>query len=290
MDKITIVTGGCGFIGHHLVNRLVDIGKNVVVFDNLSTGKKERLPEGVKFYKLDLTIDELPILENVDAIYHLAATTSVEESLQNPAKYKNHILNATRRLLLWAKDVGARRVVMASTAAVYGDPSVIPTHEGVPVNPISPYAEYKWRAENHLAHCHGKGLTTSCLRFFNVFGEGQPTTGSYAPAVARFMAQYENFEPITVTGNGSQTRDYIYVKDIVAALIIAMARDNFFILNLGSGEELTILEIAEAFGGEIQFIPKRNEPYQSCADIRMATIELGWTPTKNIIKWIHENK
>jgi UDP-glucose 4-epimerase len=290
MGKITIVTGGCGFIGHHLVNRLVDIGKTVVVFDNLSTGKKERLPEGVKFYKLDLTIDELPILENVDAIYHLAATTSVEESLQNPAKYKNHILNATRRLLLWAKDVGARRVVMASTAAVYGDPLIIPTHEGVPVNPMSPYAEYKWRAENHLAHCHGKGLTTSCLRFFNVFGEGQPTTGSYAPAVARFMTQYENFEPITVTGDGSQTRDYIYVKDIVAALIIAMTRDNFFILNLGSGEELTILEIAEAFGGEIQFIPKRNEPYQSCADIKMATVELGWTPTKNIIKWIHENK
>lgn len=290
MDKITIVTGGCGFIGHHLVNRLVDIGKTVVVFDNLSTGKKERLPEGVKFYKLDLTIDELPILENVDAIYHLAATTSVEESLQNSAKYKNHILNATRRLLLWAKDVGARRVVMASTAAVYGDPLVIPTHEGVSVNPMSPYAEYKWRAENHLAHCHGKGLTTSCLRFFNVFGEGQPTTGSYAPAVARFMTQYENFEPITVTGDGSQTRDYIYVKDIVAALIIAMTRDNFFILNLGSGEELTILEIAEAFGGEIQFIPKRNEPYQSCADIKMATVELGWTPTKNIIKWIHENK
>jgi UDP-glucose 4-epimerase len=290
MDKITVVTGGCGFIGHHLVNRLVDIGKTVVVFDNLSTGKKERLPEGVKLYKLDLTIDELPNLENVDAIYHLAATTSVEESLQNPAKYKNHILNATRRLLLWAKDMNARRVVMASTAAVYGDPSIIPTHEGVPVNPISPYAEYKWRAENHLAHCHGKGLTTSCLRFFNVFGEGQPTSGSYAPAVARFMAQYENFEPITVTGDGSQTRDYIYVKDIVAALIIAMTRDNFFILNLGSGEELTILEIAESFGGEITHIPARKEPYQSCADIKMASIELGWTPTKNIIKWIHENK
>jgi UDP-glucose 4-epimerase len=290
MDKITVVTGGCGFIGHHLVNRLVDIGKTVVVFDNLSTGKRERLPEGVKLYKLDLTIDELPNLENVDAVYHLAATTSVEESLQNPAKYKNHILNATRRLLLWAKDMNARRVVMASTAAVYGDPSIIPTHEGVPVNPISPYAEYKWRAENHLAHCHGKGLTTSCLRFFNVFGEGQPNSGSYAPAVARFMTQYENFEPITVTGDGLQTRDYIYVKDVVAALIIAMTRDNFFILNLGSGEELTILEIAESFGGEITHIPARKEPYQSCADIKMATIELGWTPTKNIIKWINENK
>ena len=290
MDKITVVTGGCGFIGHHLVKRLVDIGKTVVVLDNLSTGRFTDMPEGATLYKMDLTVDAFPTLENVDAIYHLAATTSVEESLSNAPKYKANILSATKRLLIWAADMNARRIVMASTAAVYGDPSIIPTHEGVPVNPMSPYAEYKWRAENHLAHCHGKGLTTSCLRFFNVFGEGQPTSGSYAPAVARFMTQYENFEPITVTGDGSQTRDYIYVKDIVAALIIAMTRDNFFILNLGSGEELTILEIAEAFGGEIQFIPKRNEPYQSCADIKMATVELGWTPTKNIIKWIHENK
>jgi UDP-glucose 4-epimerase len=290
MEKITIVTGGCGFIGHHLVQRLVDIGKTVVVFDNLSTGKKERLPEGVKFYKLDLTLDELPMIEGVDAIYHLAATTSVEESLQNPDKYKAHILSATKRLLLWAKDVGARRIVMASTAAVYGDPAVIPTSEACPVNPMSPYAEYKWRAEQHLAYCHDKGITTAALRFFNVFGEGQPKSGSYAPAIARFMDQYNKWEPITVTGNGSQSRDYVYVKDVVAALIMAMARNNHFILNIGSGEELTILEIAETFGGEIQFIPKRNEPYQSCADIKMATIELGWTPTINAIKWIHENK
>ena len=290
MDKITIVTGGCGFIGHHLVKRLVDIGKTVVVLDNLSTGRFTDMPEGATLYKMDLTVDAFPTLENVDAIYHLAATTSVEESLSNAPKYKANILSATKRLLIWAADINARRIVMASTAAVYGDPSIIPTHEGVPVNPMSPYAEYKWRAENHLAHCHGKGLTTSCLRFFNVFGEGQPTSGSYAPAVARFMTQYENFEPITVTGDGSQTRDYIYVGDIVAALIMAMAKDNFFILNLGSGQELTILEIAEAFGGEIQFVPKRNEPYQSCADIKMATIELGWTPSKNIITWINKNK
>jgi len=108
--------------------------------------------------------------------------------------------------------------------------------------------------------------------------------------VARFMTQYNDFEPITVTGDGSQTRDYVYVKDVVAALIMAMSRDNFFILNIGSGEELSILEVAEAFGGEIQFIPKRNEPYQSCADIKMATIELGWTPSTSIISWIKKNK
>jgi UDP-glucose 4-epimerase len=290
MDKITVVTGGCGFIGHHLVKRLVDIGKTVVVLDNLSTGRFTDMPEGATLYKMDLTIDAFPNLQNVDAIYHLAATTSVEESLSNAPKYKANILSATKRLLIWAADINARRIVMASTAAVYGDPAIIPTHEGVPVNPMSPYAEYKWRAENHLAHCHGKGLTTACLRFFNVFGEGQPTFGSYAPAVARFMTQYNAFEPITVTGDGSQTRDYIYVKDVVAALIMAMSRDNFFILNIGSGEELSILEIAESFGGEIQFIPKRNEPYQSCADIKMATIELGWTPNTNIISWIKKNK
>ena len=290
MDKITVVTGGCGFIGHHLVKRLVDIGKTVVVLDNLSTGRFTDMPEGATLYKMDLTIDDFPNLQNVDAIYHLAATTSVEESLSNAPKYKANILSATKRLLIWAADINARRIVMASTAAVYGDPSIIPTHEGVPVNPMSPYAEYKWRAENHLAHCHGKGLTTACLRFFNVFGEGQPTSGSYAPAVARFMTQYSDFEPITVTGDGSQTRDYVYVKDVVAALIMAMSRDNFFILNIGSGEELSILEVAESFGGEIQFVPKRNEPYQSCADIKMATIELGWTPSTNIISWIKKNK
>ena len=290
MDKITVVTGGCGFIGHHLVKRLVDIGKTVVVLDNLSTGRFTDMPEGATLYKMDLTIDDFPNLQNVDAIYHLAATTSVEESLSNAPKYKANILSATKRLLIWAADINARRIVMASTAAVYGDPSIIPTHEGVPVNPMSPYAEYKWRAENHLAHCHGKGLTTSCLRFFNVFGEGQPTSGSYAPAVARFMTQYNDFEPITVTGDGSQTRDYVYVKDVVAALIMAMSKNNFFILNIGSGEELSILEIAEAFGGEIQFIPKRHEPYQSCADVKMASIELGWTASTNIISWIKKNK
>lgn len=290
MDKITVVTGGCGFIGHHLVNRLVDIGKTVVVLDNLSTGKRERLPKEVQFYQMDLTIDDFPVLENVDAIYHLAATTSVEESLHNPEKYKSNILTATKRLLIWAADMNARRVVMASTAAVYGDPEIIPTHEGVPVNPLSPYAEYKWRAEQHLAHCHGKGLTTAALRFFNVFGEGQPTSGSYAPAVARFMTQYSKWEPITVTGDGLQTRDYVYVKDIVAALIMSMSRDDHFILNLGSGEELSILEIAESFGGEIIHIEARKEPRQSCADIKMASIVLGWVPTLNVIKWIHENK
>lgn len=290
MKNIIVVTGGAGFIGHHLVNKLIEMGKKVVVFDNLSSGKIERIPDGVEFYQMDLVTDEFPLINNVESVYHLAATTSVEESLSNPEKYKLNILDATKRVLSWATDIGVRRVVMASTAAVYGDPLIIPTNEGVPVNPLSPYAEYKWRAEQHLAHCHGNNITTAALRFFNVFGEGQPKTGSYAPAVARFMDQYDSNQPITVTGDGLQTRDYVYVKDIVSGLIISMARNNHFIINLGCGEELTILDIAKSFGGEIKHIEPRNEIRRSCSNIEIAKIELGWTPTTNVIEWIRENK
>lgn len=288
MQNITIVTGGCGFIGFHLVNRLVEIGKTVVVLDNLSTGKNVQMPEGATLYKMDLTIDDFPNLQNVDDIYHLAATTSVEESLVNPSKYQSNILLATRRLLKWSVDIKARRVVMASTAAVYGNPSIIPTNENVVTNPMSPYAEYKLKAESYISYHHTKDLTTACLRFFNVFGEGQPTTGSYAPAVARFINQYNNSELITITGDGLQTRDYVYIKDVVNALVMAMSTNKHFIANVGSGRELTILEIAKAFDSGITFIPKRNEPNRSCADITLIKHELGWEPCENVISWIEK--
>lgn len=291
-QRVQIVTGGAGFIGHHLVNTLIERGEWVIVIDNLSTGKVERVPKSVKLLKLDLSVDEIPNLPyQIDTVYHLAATTSVEESLVNPNKYKNHILNATTRVLLWAANQGARRVVMASTAAVYGNPEWIPTPEYNKTNPLSPYAEWKLEAERVMESFHAPGtMTTACLRFFNVFGEGQPSTGSYAPAVARFMKQYESYNPITVTGDGSQTRDYVYVKDIVDGLIKAAEKDHHFVVNLGSGEELSILEIAEAFGGEIMFIPPRIEPKRSCADITEAWTELGWKPSTNVIKWIHQIK
>ena len=291
-QRVQIVTGGAGFIGHHLVNALLDRGETVIIIDNLSTGVAKRIPNGVKLLKLDLSVDQIPELPyQVDTVYHLAATTSVEESLKNSNKYKHHILNATTRLLLWAGNQGARRVIMSSTAAVYGNPGSIPTSELDKTNPLSPYAEWKLEAERIMASFHMPGvMTTACLRFFNVFGEGQPMSGSYAPAVARFMEQYEQFLPITVTGDGTQTRDYVYVKDIVDGLIRASLNEDHFILNLGSGEELSMIDIADAFGGEITFIPARNEPKRSCADITEAWSQLGWKPSINVIKWIHQTK
>lgn len=291
-QRVQIVTGGAGFIGHHLVRTLLEKGERVIVIDNLSTGKIERIPEGVTLLKLDLSNEEIPAVGyDVDVVYHLAATTSVEESLSDPVKYKSNILDATNLVLKWSLKQNARRVVMASTAAVYGNPDVIPTSEQVKCDPLSPYAEWKLESEKLMKLFHSPGkMTTSCLRFFNVFGEGQPSTGSYAPAVARFIRQYEQQEPITVTGNGSQTRDYVYVKDIVNGLIKAGEKDTHFVVNLGSGEELTILDIAKAFNREINFIAPRIEPKRSCADITKASLELGWKPTTNVIKWIHQIK
>lgn len=293
MEKeVSVVTGGAGFIGHHLVHELLKIGEKVIVIDNLSTGKIERLPREIELLNLDLSIDEIPILPYlIKNVYHLASTTSVEESLSNPKKYEKNIFDATNNVLLWAKNQRVKRVILSSTAAVYGNTEIIPTSELTKSDPQSPYAEWKLKSEGLMESFHTPDkMTTCCLRFFNVFGEGQPSIGSYAPAVSRFMEQYEKNKPITVTGDGSQTRDYVYVKDIVSALIKASRKDIYFVLNLGSGEELSILDIAKSFGNEITFIPPRIEIKRSCSNINEAWNILNWKPTINVIKWVSKNK
>ena len=158
---------------------------------------------------------------------------------------------------------------------------------------MSPYANWKLNAEHLLKQFNERyDIRTTALRFFNVFGEGQHDSGSYAPAVALFLKQFEAFNPITVTGDGLQTRDYIYVKDVCKALYRSITRPvrHFRVMNVGTGEEVTILDIAESFGGEIKYIAPRVEPKRSCASITSIQKDLNWQPSKSILNWIKEVK
>lgn len=293
MAKV-IVTGGAGFIGHHLVNLLLSEGHEIEVWDNLSTGSLDNLPNHPKvtFRELDLTIDTLPEVA-ADWIFHLAAPVSVQESLENPYKYEQGCFMATKRVLDWALKTGVTDITFASTAAVYGDREDVPFLEDSVMRPMSPYAEWKLNSEHVIKNFSERhGIRGTALRFFNVFGEGQHDSGSYAPAVALFLKQFEAFQPITVTGTGKQTRDYIYVKDICSALLKTMlhpARE-FRVMNVGTGAETSVLDIAETFAGEIKFIPARKEPMRSLADNEMIKLNLNWAPSKNILQWINEVK
>ena len=289
-----IVTGGAGFIGHHLVNLLLEEGHTVEVWDNLSTGKLENIPSNPNctFRELDLTIDILPEV-SADWVFHLAAPVSVQESLENPYKYEQGCFMATKRVLDWSVAHGVTDFTLASTAAVYGDREDAPFVEDSELKPMSPYAEWKLNAEHLIKQYNQRfGMRTTALRFFNVFGEGQHDSGSYAPAVALFLKQFEAFQPITVTGDGQQTRDYIYVKDICKALYSTMKNPwgTTRVMNVGTGEETSIIEIARAFGGEYTFIAPRVEPKRSCASISTIQKELRWQPSKSILAWINEVK
>lgn len=288
--KRALVTGGAGFIGSTLSKMLIEKGYDVTVWDNLSTGKKSNLPKEVTFQKIDIVESDFPCID-VDHVFHLAAPISVQESLEDPLKYMKGCYYGTLRLMRWAEVNGIKTFQMASTAAVYGEPEEIPTTEGAKTAPMSPYAEGKLKAEKVLLSFQDK-MTCTALRLFNVFGEGQNSTGSYAPAVARFMDQVKRQNPITVTGDGTQTRDYIYVGDVCRAFLAAAEREGqFLVANVATGNETNVIDIAKAFEGHpIEFIEKRKEPQRSCADISKIKGALGWEPSVNILDWIASKK
>jgi len=285
-----VVTGGAGFIGSHLVKELLSNGYYVTVLDNFSTGDIDNLEPhpNLMIEVRDITVDELPTIQ-FDTLFHLAAPVSVPESLEDPMKYWTGICIGSRRVIEWAYEMGAKTVVAASTAAVYGDSIDVPLKESSQPQPMSPYAEFKLEMEYMLAGYNRPEFKCSALRFFNVFGEGQRSTGGYRSAVPIFLEQYQSYQPITVTGDGTQTRDWIYVGDIVNA-ILEMAKADYQqempIYNVGSGSETQVIEVAEAFGGEHIHIAKRDEPMRSVADISLITQNLNWKPETNLLSWI----
>ena len=291
-----IVTGGAGFIGSHLVKKLIDLGWQVTVIDNFSTGSLENI-EGLDCQIIEEDVSNITIQDwqiEHDALFHLAAPVSVEESLNNPKKYYDQILRGTANIVDWSLKQGNRDVIIASTAAIYGDSEDLPYIESGSIDPISPYAKAKHMTELLLKEEYEKRpFKGTALRFFNVFGEGQRNEGGYLSAVPIFLNQYESFEPITVTGDGKQTRDFIYVGDVVEACISAytdISENGIQIMNVASGQETSIMDLAEAFGGEIIHIPERLEPKRSVADITKIKSTLSWKPLTRLLTWVKQIK
>lgn len=289
-----VVTGGAGFIGHHLVHKLLDQGWSVTVLDDFSTGELENLkPDSkLKIEVLDISCDPLPNIK-FDVLFHLAAPVSVQESLENPDKYHRGISVASQRVMEWAHEMGAKSMVAASTAAVYGESTNMPLKESHNPEPMSPYAEFKLEMEHQMALYNKPDFKCVALRFFNVFGEGQRSTGGYRSAVPIFLEQYQSYQPITVTGDGTQTRDWVYVCDVVNAILECNKlyyNEIMPVYNVGSGTETQVIDVAEAFGGEMVYIEKRDEPMRSVSDISKITQETTWQAETNLLSWVKQIK
>jgi len=286
MSRKVVVTGGAGFIGSHLVDALVALGRQVVAVDDLSAGKETNVNGGARLAVVNI-LDATSLqreFAGADTVYHLAAKPRVQLSIEKPMETGLTNINGTMNVLRAAEQTGVRRVVFASSSSVYGNPAVLPAHEGLEPNPLSPYAAHKQVGEV-LCRVWGTtyGLETVCLRFFNVYGPRFDPSGPYALVIGKFIGQRLAGEPLTVCGDGEQTRDFTHVSDVVRACIAAgdVRLHGFPVgpVNIGGGNPASINRIAALVGGPVVRVPARTgEPRATHADISRAKALLDWAP------------
>ena len=249
-----LVTGGAGFIGSHLVDRLLDEGFKVWVVDNLYTGQMENLiqhrgKKGFRFVEGDIRNFELvkKIVRGVDAVFHEAALVSVTRSVENPLLSNETNVTGTLNLLKACVDARVKRFVYASSSSVYGETETLPKHEDLATMPLSPYAVSKLAAENYVRVFHDVyGLETVCLRYFNVYGPRQ-TYGPYSGVISIFINRLLEDQPPIIYGDGEQTRDFTNAQDVVEANMLALSAQNAVgeVFNIASGTAITVYELAK---------------------------------------------
>jgi UDP-glucose 4-epimerase len=246
----TLVTGGAGFLGHHLCNALVEAGHEVIAVDDLSAGDPDRLNQHVLFHRASvLNRPKLwTLLHGVECVYHLAARVLVAESVLYPREYNEVNVGGTVVLLEAMRDLSIPRLILASSGAIYGEQEAQPIAESAPPHPNSPYAVSKLAAE-HYVHTIGAlwDISTTVLRIFNAYGPGQTLPASHAPVVPRFLQQAVGGGSLVIFGDGRQTRDYVYVDDVVTALMAAGEAEDVErkTINVGSGKETAVNELAQ---------------------------------------------
>ena len=288
------ITGAAGFLGSALANHLVRSGHSVRGLDDLSTGNPEALLPDIHFTRGD--INDRPKLwtqlQEVDCVYHLAARVVVPESVLYPREYNTVNVGGTVTLMEAMRDVGVRRVVFISSGAIYGDQAVQPMGEDAIPNPSSPYAVSKLAAEYYVRTIGALyGIETVSLRVFNVYGPGQQMPPVHAPVIPNFLRQASLNGTLVLSGDGNQTRDYVYINDIVNAMVTAATAPgaNQAIINVGSGKDISVRELVhlvlEVTGGkpEIVYSP-RNErgPARLCADLTLARKTINYQPLTSL--------
>ncbi len=282
MNKKAVVTGGEGFIGNHLRKALIDEGFEVVSID-IKSGQD---------------ILNTPMLTEAFAgatyVFHTAALPRVPYSIEHPQETNKINVEGTLSVLVAAKEAGVQKVIYSGSSSAYGNQTVMPLTEDMPANPISPYALQKYIGEQYCKLFRDVyGLPTVSLRYFNVYGPGMDPNGAYALAIGKFILQRQEGKPITITGDGTQTRDFTHVRDVVHANILAATSEHVGkgeVINVGAGRGVAMNEVAEMIGGPLEHIAPRLEPHDTRADNSLAKELLGWQPTVTIEEGIAELK
>lgn len=300
--KKVVITGGAGFIGSNIAEELAS-DNEVIIIDDLSSGRLPNIEHllgmpNVRF--MQGTITDLPLLTQAfagaDYIFHEAALASVPLSIEDPVRANEVNILGTLNVLVAARDCHARKVVFASSCAVYGDAPSLPAQETMPLQPLSPYAVTKAAGELYCAvFCQVYGLPTVCLRYFNVYGPRQDPKSEYAAVVPKFITAALSGRPLTIFGDGRQTRDFIFVKDVVAANILAAKTDGVAgVLNIGSGRQTSVIDLANLVlkltGRDMQPVhhpPQPGEIRHSFADVSRAK-ELGYNPKCSVAEGIRQ--
>ena len=286
-----LITGAAGFLGSSLANQLSREGHLIRGLDDLSAGDPKALGPDVHFTRGDMS--DRPklwtLLQEVDVVYHLAARVSVPESILYPRDYNNVNVGGTVSLMEAMRDVGVRRVVLASSGAVYGDLGDQPLKESVTPDPRSPYAVSKLAAEYYVRTIGTLwGIETVSLRIFNAYGPGQHLPASHPPVVPHYLKQAQRGGTMVVHGDGSQTRDYVYVDDVVSGMVAAATAPNVdgMVINIGSGKETSVSELIKCVqdvtgsNAEVIYNPKTSGGVSRlCADLTLAREKLNYRPS-----------
>ena len=293
----SLVTGGAGFIGSNLVDRLLEIGHEVVVIDNEYSDAHDHFywNDKAQNYKYDIRDYEntRPLYDGADYVFHIAAEARIQPAIENPIGAVSINSVGTVTVLQCAREAGVKRVMYSSTSSGYGM-NQTPNIETQPDDCLNPYSVSKVNGEK-LCKMYTSlyGLQTVCFRYFNVYGERQPLRGQYAPVIGIFMRQRAAGEPLTIVGDGKQTRDYVHVADVVNANILAATSDISLsgdVFNVGSGQNYSVLDIAKMMKGEYTFLPERvGEARHTLADITKIKQYFGWEPKKSLLEYM-ENR